>query len=46
MEESEIGPETNVLKGSFGVNGSSEVDGEGGDWRSSARTTKAGVPLV
>ena len=35
-----------VLEGLFKVNGSSEEDGDGEDWRSSARTTKAGVPLV
>jgi len=35
-----------VLEGLFWFDGLSEEDGDGEDWRSSARTTKAGVPLV
>lgn len=45
------GAESVVLgggEGEFGVDGSSEVDGDNidGSWESSARTTSAGVPPV
>lgn len=33
-------------RGSVGVDGSSVMNGEVEGWRSSARTTSAGVPLV
>ena len=45
LRELGITAEMVMLEGLFGVNGSEE-DGDGENWRSSARTTKAGVPLV
>jgi len=44
-----VGAESNVLEGGrgvFGVDGSSVMNGDVEGWRSSARTTSAGVPLV